>query len=119
MTTITPIRNEADLSLAHKLANEDNHVLYHPTNLVVKDLSVIGAVSLGSVPRVDAWLDTKRANVRDTLQTWSCLVSLLAERQSRTCFVVPCTLDSPLHGVLKKLQGVRSLGVFEQFIVEE
>lgn len=83
-------------------AAKDGHCPICPTQEAVKDGEIVGAVSLGSVPLVHVWMDSKRVKARDSVR----LLRELEERAARMGFRViccPCTDSSPYRPVMERL----------------
>lgn len=82
------------------LAKSDGHELVLPSHLVLKNTEVIGSLSLGRVPLALVWLHTKKATVRDTLNTLNFMENAMAQVAPTWC--IPCPSTSPLFAYVEK-----------------
>lgn len=87
-------------------ARMDGHEVIEPTHLVTKDGEPLGVLSVGRIPLVLVWMDTKRAQVRDSLAMINFVENVVAPGNNcPTCghlagmrarsFCIPCTKSSP------------------------
>lgn len=59
-----------DAQLAEKVmqaSREDGHLIFQPTHLAEKNGQIIGAFNLNRLPISVFWMDSKKAQVRDSL----------------------------------------------------
>lgn len=102
MSSIIQIRHctEQDLPELHKNAAEDNHAgVYLPTHVSVKDGRIVGYLSVGVVPMILTWQDTKRVTPLDSIRLLS-KVEGITDQYKHICF--PCDPESPYNRLLPK-----------------
>lgn len=81
-------------------AAADNHVLIHPTHVVLRGTprggppEIVGYASLGSVRMMFAWLDSKKLTGPESFRAWRMAREEMAKRAGPVA--LPCTFDSPL-----------------------
>src|SRR5213079_758838 len=92
---------EADLPLLAKIAEADKNAVICPTHCVMRDDYVIGYLSVGSVPLVLMWMDTQRANIRDSMTAVNFFENLASERGA-SLVAIPCNEDSPFRGYIEQ-----------------
>jgi hypothetical protein len=93
---------EQDIAILVDLAKEDNHSIICPTHCVLKNEQLIGYVSMGVIPTVLLWLDTKRALVRDSRTVMNFIENAVVDRGG-TYVNVPCNEDSPFRPYMERL----------------
>ncbi len=104
---ITPYYPE-DVAQLEYLAKLDDHVVVGPTHVVKKDGELLGYISLGSIPMVLLWMDTKRAKVRDSLCVQNFIENMARNGGARQ-LCIPCATKSPCRPYMDKL-GYTSYG---------
>lgn len=116
-----PVRPEllpataAWLPQIHAAAQADGgHAVMKPTHVAVRGKQVVGYGSLGALPMMFAWLDTKQLSARESFALWRAAEEQL---KGRGQVVVPCGTDSPLLPFMEKL-GYKKLGTAHIFVKE-
>lgn len=92
-----------DVGQIEKAAKEDGCGLLYPTHVVQKNKKVAGFISLGVVPMVGLWLDSKEIKARDTVNVCSFIDDAMAHRNVLTYAI-------PLHYGSKFTQHLSELG---------
>lgn len=83
-------------------AQEDNHAVLWPTDVLSKNGQVVGYVSIANMPAVHMWLHTQKVNVRDSMTVFSYINGLLA-RQGVKHYWLPCQTKSPLFPFVERV----------------
>ena len=68
-------------------ATKDDHSIHLPTHKIVKNGEVVGAWSLGSIPLVMTWNDTKKINSRESLLIQNAINSIMNDRGQEQYFI--------------------------------
>lgn len=101
MITIRPFRLEEAKEL-NDAAAADNHTAVTPTQVIRNSNGeIIGCLSVGAIPTVHFWMDSKKAKARDTKQVVEFYENLLAGA-GHSWILVPCVASSPLRGYMDK-----------------
>ena len=95
-----------------KLGKEDGHELIVPNLAVIQGKDIIGAVSQMHCSLV--WMDTKKAQVRHSVQLKETLESLTSANGGKV-LCLPCSVKSPYYNLLPK-DGFLNLGSFDLFV---
>ncbi len=103
---------EQDITILLDLAKQDGHGIVCPTHCVLKNEQIVGYVSVGAVPTVLLWLDTKRVYARDSRAVLNFVINAAADRGA--AYVnVPCNEDSPFRLYMDRLGFVNmKMGTF-------
>ncbi len=99
---ITQVRvcTPQDIDPLCKLAAVDNHAVIAPGYIVEKGQQIIGYV--GVIPSLVVWLDSQRAQARDSRYALNVVENLLA-LQGQALVGLPCEDSSPLRPFLEKI----------------
>ncbi len=112
--TMTRIRRIVveDLPILEKLAVADSHAVVLPTHVVERNNQMIGYLSVGVIPTVIIWLDSDRANIRDSVAVETFYENAIADRGG-THVIVPCSDKSPYREYVEKVGYVNMrVGMF-------
>lgn len=90
-------------------AEADAHDVVAPTHLMVKGNDIIGYLSLGGLPMVQAWFDSHHKHAGDSLKMIEHGETVLRE-QGHRAFGICCMEASPFTPHMERL-GFRKLGV--------
>lgn len=93
---------ENDIAPLKVETEADNHILYYPSHVVEKNNSYIGHFSLNTVPMVLLHMNTKKALVRDSLQTMNTFENIL-RMQGAPAMAVPCMQTSPFFPLMESV----------------
>lgn len=104
---VRPVRPE-DIERLQHAASEDNHRVLAPTHVVTKSDEIVGYLSLGAVPVVHVWMDTKKVKVRDTLAVLTTMENI-ASNKGWGLICLPCSDQSPYLPFMDKF-GYANLG---------
>ncbi len=103
---------EVDIPVLQKLAAADNHAVIAATHIVERDYQMLGYLSVGAVPTVIVWLDSGRANIRDSMAAMNCWENILVDRGG-TNVIIPCNDKSPFRPYVEKVGYVdMKVGMF-------
>lgn len=83
-------------------AADDNHVVLAPTHVVEKAGEIVGYLSVGAVPIVNVWMDSRRMGPADSVRVLSQLDAVMDYAGQPTYFM-PCSQESPFHSVMDKI----------------
>lgn len=92
----------AKLTALRNAAAADHHVVLNPTHLMLKGDQLIGYLSLGGLPTVHAWFDTKHPHATDSLKMIETGEAIMASNGVRT-FAVCVSKDSPFSPHMERL----------------
>jgi hypothetical protein len=98
----------ARLKELQRAAADDKHNVIVPTHIAEKDGRVIGYASIGALPLVNVWLDSKAGKPRDTLNLLN-QVENEAYRQGHRTICMPCWNGSPLRPFMETQFGYKHL----------
>lgn len=104
---LRPLRSSEELTRLSEAAAADNHTVLAATHLVIKEGAIVGYASLGGIPIMNVWVDSKQVRAVDTLSMMAAAEAVLAERWQAV--VVPCMPTSPLKPYMAKL-GYAEIG---------
>lgn len=123
---MVPLRNptnaDEEKQLSERLAalNEgaaaDQHVAIAPTHLVMKGEQVVGYGSLGGMPTMHVWMDTRHTNALDSVRMLEHAEVAWREKGVRHV-LVPCSENSPFAPHMERL-GFRRLGPTVLYVKE-
>lgn len=97
------------LDALHVAAKADNHVVVSPTHVMVRGGQVVGYLSIGALPTVHCWFDSKHKHVLDSIKMIEHGETVGRER-GLTSYAVACCEQSPFYAHMERL-GYRKLGV--------
>jgi len=83
-------------------AAADAHQCIAPTHAMMRGEQVIGYLSLGGMPVVQAWFDSKSGHVRDSLNMIDTAEAIMAT-QGASSVALCCSEDSPFYPHLERL----------------
>ncbi len=104
---IRPFRHE-DWEPLVAAAGKDNHLVLAPSHVVMKDNAYVGFLSLGNVPTVLAWLDTKQIQARESATIVAVFENILSA-QGVGLVLLPLPTTSPFLPLVEK-DGYVALG---------
>lgn len=91
-----------------KLATEENHIVLHPSHLLMKDEKIAGYCSIGQLPIVMSFFSKRHCKARDSITfIGQCEDFLRAMGQDH--YFTTCSDNSPFMRYMPKL-GFRDLG---------
>lgn len=91
-----------------ELAAADNHCVIAPTHLMIKGEKTLGYLSLGGLPNVHAWFDSKHPHTMDSLKMIETGEAILRDKGA-TAYSLLCAEESPFTPHLERL-GFTKLG---------
>ncbi len=91
-----------DLPVLQKMAIADNHAVIAPTHIIERNSQMLGYLSVGVIPTVIIWLDTDRANIRDSLAAMDFWENAVADRGGANV-IIPCSEKSPFRSYVEKV----------------
>jgi hypothetical protein len=89
-------------------AAADGHPVIGPTHVMVKGEKIIGYLSLGGLPTVQAWFDRKHPHAADSLKMIETGEALLQDKGVRE-YAVACAPESPFTPHMERM-GFERLG---------
>lgn len=104
------------LSALNECAAADQHVAIAPTHLVLKGEQVVGYGSLGGMPTMHVWMDTRHTNALDSVRMLEHAEVAWREKGVRHV-LVPCSENSPFAPHMERL-GFRRLGPTVLYVKE-
>lgn len=84
----------ADLSRIEAAAKADRCGVLYPTHYIEKNKEIVGYISLGVIPMVAAWLDSKKVKARDSFHVGAFIDDAMSFRGVQT-YSMPIHSDSP------------------------
>ena len=99
---LVPIRDNETLGRLFTAAKADNHQVLAPTHVMLRGDQIIGYLSLGGIPTVQAWFDTQSGHVLDSLKMIEMGEAILAS-QGAPGFCVMVSKDSPFFPHMQRL----------------
>ncbi len=111
MTRIRAART-SDLEVLQKLTAADKHALIAPSHVVERGNYIIGYLSVGVVPNVLIWMDSTRANIRDSMAVMNFYENAIIDRGCQQV-IVPCNDKSPFRPYIENVGYVDlNVGMF-------
>lgn len=89
-------------------AAEDKHAVVAPTHIMMKGEKILGYLSLGGLPIVHAWFDTKHPHALDSLKMIETGEAIFAHG-GVNAYGVLCAEDSPFARHMERM-GFHKLG---------
>jgi hypothetical protein len=105
---LRPLNTPEQLALLQEVAAQDNHTVVGATHLVWKDGQIAGYGSLGGIPVLNVWLDSRKVHARESLVLLNAAEAILANAGVRGV-LMPCAENSPFKPYMQKL-GYAELG---------
>lgn len=106
----------AKLQTLQAAAAADQHPVIAPTHVMLKGPDIIGYLSLGGLPTVQAWFDSRHKHPLDSLKMIEHGETILREQGVRQ-FALCCAEQSPFHPHLERL-GFKCLGTTQVWVKE-
>jgi len=100
-------RNALVQNLKHAAA-QDNHTVIAPTHVVTKGGQIVGYGSLGGMPTLHVWLDSKQVHAVESLRLLETIEAVAASQGVRTV-LMPCAEESPFAMHMERM-GFTKLG---------
>lgn len=97
-------------------AAADNHAVLSPTHVMMKGDKIIGYMSLGGLPTVQAWFDSTHKHAADSLKMIEHAETVMREQGVRV-YAVCCADSSPFNPHMQRL-GFRFLGTTQVWAKE-
>lgn len=120
MIKIRPVTQEVLPQLSRRMIADD-HEPFCQTHVIHNEEGILGSLSLGVIPFVTFWMDTKRSKIRETLSVISSIEAMMSDRArggvSLPLIVTPVAKDSQMYPYVPKL-GYRQLRTMELFLKE-
>ena len=88
-------------------AKEDSHIVIAPTQVVVKGGHIVGYASIGAIPMVHVWLDSRHVFARESVGLLEVTERIIRPRAG--AYIMPCSEQSPFYKYMPKL-GFTVLG---------
>lgn len=84
-----------------KAAERDNHPVFAPTHVVEKHETIVGYLSLGVIPTVILWLDSKEVKAIDSVVVGATFENIMRAQGFQNAIVL-CDKTSPFHSKMEK-----------------
>ena len=97
---IRRIREDEREKLA-ELAAADDHIVLFATHVVEKNGEIVGYLSIGAVPIVNLWMDSKRVKSNDSIAVIGQLDAIMDDSGTPTYFM-PCDEKSPYQPYMER-----------------
>ena len=81
-------------------AQADGHQAYYPTHVLIKNKEIVGYFSLGRIPMLLSWQDSKKMGAMDSVKE---IGFIEGTAQQAEAIVIPCDPDSPYMKFLPKM----------------
>ena len=98
----------AKLQALHAAAAADEHMVLSPTHLMVKGDEIIGYLSIGGLPTVQAWFNSQHKHAADSVKMIEHAETIMREQGARV-YAVACAPQSPFSIHMERL-GFTKLG---------
>lgn len=108
LLSVRPVRNADDLKAVAQAAAADNHKVIAPTQMVMRGDAVVGYASIGAIPLVHTWVDSRRVRARESFGLLNFAENLVANSGVGS-LIVPCWEGSPFSPLMERM-GYRKLG---------
>jgi hypothetical protein len=102
------MQTPAELETLIAVAAEDGHSVVGATHLLTKNGKITGYASLGGIPLMNVWLDSKQMGALDSMLLLRDAEAILADRGHHQ-YLMPCTVESPFNPHMERL-GFKRLG---------
>ncbi len=96
------------LAALQAVARADAHQVLMPTHVVCRGDEIIGYGSLGALPTLHVWMDSRKAHASDSLRMLETAETLL-ENTGAKFVLMPCAVESPFTPHMERL-GYTKLG---------
>jgi hypothetical protein len=87
----------------------DDHVLFQPTHIMETGSDIIGSASIGAIPMVNLWLDSKKVKPRESAMLVN-MVENTAAGMGFATICLPCWKSSPLRPFMERGGGYNYFG---------
>ena len=84
-----------------ELAAADDHIVLFPTHVVEKNGEIVGYLSIGAIPIVNLWMDSKRVKSTDSIAVIGQLDAIMDDSGTPT-YYMPCSENSPYHPYMER-----------------
>lgn len=91
-----------DLAELEVLAGEDAHCVVQPSHIVERKGKMVGALSIGTVPMVLVYMNTKRSDHVDSFCVNNFIENMVSNHGSLSV-CVPCHVKSPLRPFMERV----------------
>jgi hypothetical protein len=99
---LVPVRTPEFAGEIMRAAQADDHVCIAPTHAMVRGEKIIGYLSLGGMPVVQSWFDSKSGHVLDSLKMIEMGEAVIAS-QGATSYMVAVSEQSPFRPHMERL----------------
>lgn len=119
-TVLVPLQHVSDeepFRIAQRLkdlAAADSHCVIAPSHVMVKGEKMVGYLSIGGMPNVHAWFDSKHPHAADSLKMIETGEALLRDK-GVPAYSLLCAAESPFTPHLERL-GFTKLGATVLYI---
>lgn len=97
---IRKFNSETDKNALSVAAGNDGHGVWFPTHVILKGTDIVGYLSIGAVPVVLSWQDSKKMGPLDSVQELGYIEGTV---QNAPVVCIPCDPESPYMKFLPKM----------------
>lgn len=105
---LVPIRDNETVKRLFEAARADDHMVIAPTHVMLRGTEIIGYLSLGAMPVVQSWFDSKTGHVLDSLKMIE-MGEVVMASQGVTAYQVAVSESSPFAPHMERL-GYKPVG---------
>lgn len=106
------VKEITDLKAA---CDADNHYLFNPTHIMERGEEIVGCASIGAMPMVNVWMDSKKIRNRESATLMN-MVENAAWQSGFKTIALPCWKHSPLRPFMESAGGYSYFGETGLFI---
>lgn len=99
---LVPLKDNATARRLFEAAAADDHTVIAPTHVMVRGEQIIGYLSLGAMPVVQSWFDSKSGHVLDSLKMIEMGEAVIAS-QGASAYQVAVSENSPFAPHMERL----------------
>jgi hypothetical protein len=102
-----------DLETLKRMAQADDHFVFAPTHVTMKNGDYVGFLSIASIPMVLTWQDTNKVKAIDSIQILKYIEGAISQMGSNL-ICVPCSPNSPYRSYMERF-GYNKFGNCDMF----
>lgn len=103
---LVPLKDNVTAKRLFEAAAADNHTVIAPTHVMMRGEQIIGYLSLGAMPVVQSWFDSKAGHVLDSLKMIEMGEAVITS-QGAQVYQVAVSEDSPFAPHMERLGYTR------------
>src|ERR1700679_1944103 len=102
-----------DIAPLQKMAAADDHFVFAPTHVTMKNGNYVGFISIASIPMVLTWQDTRGVKAVDSIQIIKFIEGAVGQMGSNLV-CIPCSPKSPYLPYMERF-GYKKFGNCDMF----